>query len=324
MALPDKFRFMWNDQEELNKLFRPEGSPTDPAARTALSKDMVLHLFTECDEFLRTCGPWKIHRNVSSPDNRRARLIELADIGKYWLTLAQIWGYTEDELFEAMREKSMVVRQRHSEEWVQTLGRPSIIVDIDQILADYVLGFLQWLVEKKLVEVGIASDVRRLHKWAGHEALGMDAQTYGAYRHEFRVSGAHADLPVMPGADDFLIWAKRRWQVILLTSRPIHEYPNIYGETLMWLDRNGLPYDRVWWATDKGAACLDRGVAPNVKFMVDDEFRYVLQTADLGIQSFWMPVDPHNDHSRHDRPITKIRRLEDIMTIMGGVASERK
>lgn len=324
MALPDKFRHMWDDQWELNKLFRPEGPPTTNAGRTELSKDMVLHLFTECDEFLRTCGPWKIHRNVSSPDNRRARLIELADIGKYWLTLAQIWGYTEDDVFEAMREKSMVVRQRHSEEWIQTLDQPSIIVDIDQILADYVLGFLQWLVEKKLIEPDKALDVRKHHKWVDHTALGLDPQVYAAYRHEFRVSGAHADLPVMPGALDFLTWAKTMWQVIILTSRPIHEYPNIYGETLIWLDANKLPYDRVWWASDKGAVCLDRGVAPYVRFMVDDDFRYVLQMADLGIRSYWLPIDPYQDHSRHDRPITKIRRLADIMTIHGGQSSERK
>ncbi len=324
MAYIDRLQFLWDDQEQLNLLFRPEGPPTDREAMIALAKEMTLHMFSETDEFLRTLGAWKPHRRQAIRDNREASKIELADIGKYWMTLCQIRGFSAQEMFEAMRVKSMVVRQRHSEEYTQQLDRPSVIIDIDQILADYVRGFLDWMIEKGLTTKGIADSIRRRGGWIDHTMLMMTPGVYAAHRHEFRCSGRHAGLPVMSGAFDFLTWAKAQWQVILLTSRPIHDYPNIYGETLMWLDHNHLPYDRVWWTHDKGATCLDREVAGFVKFAVDDEFRYVLQMADLGIQTFWMPSNPSLTHTRTDRPITKITQLTDIITIYKGVTSERK
>lgn len=289
MAVPDMLKFLWQDQASLNALFRPDGPPLTAVGKTELAKEMVLHMFSETDEFLRTLGAWKPHRQSEKEFNREAAKVELADIGKYWVTLCQLFDISAEEMFEASRRKSMVVRQRHTEEWVSDLNRASVIIDIDQVLADYVFGFLSFLIFKGVVSVETAHTLRINNAWVDHRVLNIPRGQHATLLHEFRTTDQHIQLPIMPGARAFLDWCRERnWQIILLTSRPIHEYPNLYGETLMWLTHHQLQYDRVWWARDKAEICLDRNIRDHIVFAVDDDTRYIDQYMRAGIPVYWM------------------------------------
>ena len=72
----------------------------------------------------------------------------------------------------------------------------------------------------------------------------------------------------------------------MLTSRPIERYPNIYGETVEWLQNNELVYDFVWWALDKGEKVLSQNIGGRVKFALDDDPKYVARYAELGIPCY--------------------------------------
>jgi hypothetical protein len=283
----DRIQHLWDDQADLNKLFRPDGPPLNDEARTALVKEMSLHLISEVNSLLTATGAWKLHRREMVRYNPTLIGIELADIGKYWITLCQTYGLSPEDMFQKMMAKSMVVRQRHTEEWVIELNRPSVVVDIDNVLGDYVKGFTFWLVKAGLLPMGKAEELIDSGEWIGASSLGMTDAAYARVRHAFRAGEGFQCLPVMPGARGFLDWCRERWQIILLTSRPIHEYPNIHGDTIMWLNQHNLVYDRIWWAKDKADMLMDRDMLSQVVFAVDDERRYVEHLAEAGIRTFW-------------------------------------
>lgn len=314
MAIYDRWRQMWDDQWELNKLFRPEGPPTDHAARTALTKEFVLHLFSECDELLRRSGSWRSHRRLTERPNPAALLEELSDIQKFLITVAQVWGFSESDLFNAMMMKSMVVRQRHSEEFVLDLHQASVIVDIDNVLADYVVGFYSWM--RMTYPHLVPPDIKR-NIWIDHRTLGLAAREYARIQHEFRISDWHMNLPVMTGAADFLTWCREReLLIILLTSRPIAEYPNLYGQTLIWLEHNYLPYNAVWWARDKDQMVLSHENERFIQFAVDDDLRHAITLAAQGILTFWLRPDGVTDEDRaqvvHDGFIIPVSSLQEV------------
>src|SRR5437763_389761 len=107
---------IWADQETFNALLREHPQAEDQV--TEFLRDMGLNAVAEVDELLRTTT-WKKHRRVAGHrPNREHRLEEVTDLFKVWLTIAQGLGFTKAELRDAYWRKSMVVRQRHSEEWV--------------------------------------------------------------------------------------------------------------------------------------------------------------------------------------------------------------
>jgi hypothetical protein len=314
----DELERIWADQADFNRLFRDVESMTF-ARRTAETKELTLHLISECDELLRASGAWKFHRRVDVMENPRAIGLELADIFKYLISIAQVHGFSAQDLVRLYWEKSMVVRQRYSQEYVnRDLDIPAVIVDIDNVLADYITGFVAWLVRHADVSGEVAQSILDRPRYIKAETLAMTEEAYRIALHQFRVSGQHARLPIMPGAKEFLDRIQsRRWATILLTARPIDRYPNLFSETLTWLRHHGLPFQWIWWARDKGEAIRSVQPTPYIEWAVDDEFRYVEQMAAVGARVFWLnthgTTTPNQQWVLAEQPrITMIRSLQEL------------
>lgn len=283
---------MWQQQADLNRLFRPDGPPTEFAERTALTKEIVLHLISECDELLRKSGSWQPHRNIRHRrvmENRPAIAYELTDIHKYLISLYQIWGFTPDDMREYWAKKDMIVRQRHSEEFVKSLDQPSVLIDLDGVLADYIEGFLTFLRGHGIPDYIL--DGLRNKGWIDKATFAnwISEDKYDELRHQFRISGGFSRLPMLPGARSMVDWLhEQNYYVIILTSRPIHLYPNIYADTMLWLNDHELRYDFIWWAQDKGNMIEDLNILPHIRFAIDDDEKFVQQFARLGIRTFWL------------------------------------
>lgn len=281
---------IWEDQADFNRLFRrPEEFTFEQ--RTAETKELVLHLISEADELLRASGAWKFHRRVPVRENKRAVGYELADLFKYVMSVAQVHGITIEEFVQFYWEKSMVVRQRYAQEFVQTLDQPAMVVDIDNVLADYIRGFIVWLGEAKIIPTDVAADFYEHPRYVSARSLGLPEHLYDEAKHLYRISGQHAYIPSMYGAAQFLIrmqQARPDRSIILLTARPIDRYPNLYGETLAWIQQVGLPCHFVWWASDKGEAIRTSGIANHVELAIDDDWTHVEQFGRIGVTTYWL------------------------------------
>ena len=315
-----ELRRIWDDQADFNRLFR-DPSTFGFEQRTTETKELTLHLFSECDELLRASGAWKLHRRTEALENRRAVGYELADIFKYLMSIAQVQGFTVEDFVQFYWEKSMIVRQRYAQEHVQSLDNPAVVIDIDNVLADYIRSFVTWLANNNYIRHDLCASFVESPRYVDARAIGMLPNHYDEAKHLFRVSGEHANLSMMMNAGWFLqklLEDQPARSIILLTSRPIERYPNLYGETLRWLTTWGLPYHFVWWAGDKGEAIRTSQIANKVEFAVDDEWQYVEQFARVGVKTYWLNYTGHYD-SRQEmmmQYMTNIRMVRSLDEIV--------
>jgi hypothetical protein len=293
MDLNLELQRVWDDQRAFNLLFRP--NPDTSEEMTSQARDFVLFTGSEMHELLRTL-PWKKHRRMPHFRGNESHLLEEgADVFKCALSLLQIIGVKDwEHLINLYWRKTAVVRQRYREEWINKLDGAAVVVDIDNVLCDYVTGLGQWLLRHTLSEDPIAPRVRALMATGGYinaASLGIPEERWQAMKHSFRVSGAKRTLPVFPDAKPFLErCAAVGLRIVLLTSRPVDTYQNIYTDTILWLNDNQLPFDFVWWAaSDKAERILQmEGLREKIFAAVDDEARFVDQMCAAGISTFWL------------------------------------
>lgn len=290
LALGKELIRIWEDQAAFNLLFRQP--PTNDLEMAEQVRDFVVYTESELHELMRTMS-WKKHRNAPVLVNHGHRQDEVADVFKCVLSLLQITGQTPETLFASYWDKTAVVRQRYQEEWVRQINQPCAIIDIDNVLCDYITGILRWLHRH---DSGVPeATLQRLADegaYVNAETLGIPDERWKRLKHEFRVSGGKRYLSAFGGATSFLRALKERGlQIVILTSRPVDRYPNIYTDTLLWLERNDLPFDFIWWATDKGERVIEGGLRQHAKLFVDDERKYVDQMIQLKIPTYWMRRD---------------------------------
>lgn len=310
--LGQRLREIWDDQRAFNLLFRqPPGSEDEMSGQV---RDFTLYTESELHELLRTL-PWRKHRRLPIQFNEAHAHEEGIDAFKFMISILQIIGIDSlEQLIEVYWRKTAVVRQRYQEEWVQKIDRPCVVIDIDNVLCDYILGFVNWLQQTgKSVPVDF-DFLRETRPFLTAKTLSVTEEEWQRWKHEFRIGGFKRTLPVFADAYTFMYRMRCDGDlIVLLTSRPIDRYPNIFTDTILWLNDNRLPYDFVWWATDKAEriAQVD-GIRKHIRFAVDDHWRYVEQFASLGIKTFWLQryhdVRPLNtsDH------VTIVNTLTDV------------
>lgn len=281
---------IWEDQATFNRLFR--SPPTTHAERCEQTRDFVLFAESEMHELLRTMS-WKKHRKQNVEENAGHVRDECADVFKCTLSLFQINGMSKPEdLIDAYWRKTTVVRQRYTEEWVKSVDTDCAIVDIDNVLCDYITGICDWLVDNIAMTVDQQRRLRRMRDEqivVNAQSVGVDQALWQKWKHAFRVSGGKRTLPAFDDARAFLRSLHRLGlQIVLVTSRPIDRYPNMYTDTLQWLVDNDLPFDFLWWSGDKAERVLEGGLRQHVRFAVDDDVRYVRQYAESRIPVIWL------------------------------------
>jgi NTP pyrophosphatase (non-canonical NTP hydrolase) len=266
---------IWNDQRHFNLELRKDPTDMTEEEKTALTSDLVLHLENECHELLRHVK-WRKHRRTRTPANLTMVREELIDIFKLWMSLAQTWEPDLEVLAEAYWEKSAVVRRRHAEEFIRDSSRPSAIIDLDGVLADFVFGVGQWFQKHHIITDRQLTQVAQTGEFP--------TAIWKNHKHEFYNRGGFRHLPLMEGARDFIQWCRsQHWNVVFLTSRPIDRHPNILTDTIWWMQRYDVNADFVWWGSDKPAKLEQEEVLSHVQLVVDDNKDFIEQYVESGV-----------------------------------------
>lgn len=267
--------------------FRPsEGEPAvapSDEEKVELTKEYVLNLHREVDEILDEV-PWKMHRVYDGSGVVRSNVAEeIVDLLKYATGLAHIWGLTYEELCEEIDIKSDVVedrwRQEHDASAFQQSEAPIALLDLDGVLNEYPGPFIRFVNEHNS---GI--DLSTMAKI--EEAPYLKARM----KHLYRQSGIKRTLPRI---DTSVIAAQmlkaRGYAIVIMSQRPAEGYHRIYGDTLYWLRRNEVPYDRLIFVPDKQHKLVLAPYLPRIKLAVDDDPKVVLSLLDLGITNvYWL------------------------------------
>jgi hypothetical protein len=277
---------LFEDQRVFNRqIFDPAAPGSNLIERL---RNLGLGAVEEVMEFLRTYE-YKPHRRYKGRlQNVAHSHEELIDLFKFWLSLADAAGLEMDKVEELYYAKSRVVRYRFQEEWTAAIDKPCVIVDIDGVLADYYTGMMNWMrgSTEMLVEPWVL-DKLLPGTYLNAQTLQMSAGGWRELKHKFRTSGMKRTLPVYKDAKQFLEWCRGMgFLIILVTSRPIDEYPNLFTDTMTWLTNNQLPFDHLWWATEKAARIEEANVLQHAVFAVDDDARYVAQFRLKGVRTY--------------------------------------
>lgn len=289
-------------------------------------KDLGLGAIEEVMEFLRTYEYKPHRRHKGRLQNVAHSHEELVDLFKFWLSLADASGFPIDRLEEMYWAKSQVVRYRFQEEWASQIDSPCVIVDIDGVLADYCCGICNWLKKYGPSVLNLRTEsqysefrdrVERLqieHSYINAEILQVTHDEWRTLKHHFRIEGEKRVMPVYSDAPRFLQWCRSRgFKIILVTSRPINEYPNLFTDTMTWLTSNRLQFDYLWWATEKAERIQEGNVLSRTVFAVDDDPRYVNQFTAKGVRTYLLQRWNTNPEWPEMNPVTllDIERTEE-------------
>jgi hypothetical protein len=305
----DDLQKIWEDQASFNRQIRPD--PSTFEAKSMVTSELVLAATDELHELLRTTK-WKKHRQPRRYEVNLAHTTEeLVDVFKDFIGLCQTWNVSPQQLIEGYWAKSAVNRQRYSEEWVEHhIDGPVILLDLDNVLCDYIDGFGRWLMAWYAGRPFIEEVHKRVlnRQWIDAKTIRVNDQWFEGVKHEFRCGGFKRNLPVMPGAKEFVDWCRHRAMVILLTARPIDRYPNMLTDTVYWLNQNNIRVSHIWWGADKGKVVQLESIQKNVIFAVDDVLGHCHEYQDHGIESYWLGGSGHGEEL-----ITPVKSFDEIM-----------
>lgn len=195
---------------------------------------------------------------------------------------------------------------------MESLGRGAdmkniVVVDIDGVLCDYRLGLLYWIRQSWPSLAQKANEHLKVdNTWIDNHSMEVSYREWLGVLEMFRLSGGKQSLPVFPGAKTLLDWCKKSdFEIVLLTSRPIDIYSNIYRDTVEWLRNNKLPYDMILWSKSKADMVYKMRLLDKVLWAFDDELRHVIDYAKLDIHTIW--IDLYD--SRKDVAFTNVERF---------------
>jgi uncharacterized HAD superfamily protein len=305
------FNDLWADQYEFNKCILP----CKPEEMTDLQKQHWTNMYALClhkeiSEALDET-PFKPHRK--SKNIIKSNLLEeLIDIMKYWMCLAQVHGFTVNDIVEEYYRKSNVVKQRYFQEKMMSCDGKIAGIDIDGVLADYPRSFVEF-VNKQL---GTSYDYKKVTSYHVVESLGLPPEECLYLKHLYRETGQKKFIPIIEGAKQFLDELKTMgYTIVLLTSRPYDKYKRIYGDTQYWLSEGKLVYDAILWDEQKGERLIKEFGKDKVQFFVDDVINFANDISDMGIKCFLL-TKPYNENDELKEKVIRVNDFKDILEVI--------
>jgi len=275
---------MWEEQRDFNKLFLEP--PKNLKEQTAATKDYIIGLYSQAGALMREV-PWKPHRTESKLHNPAQVRNELSDILKYWISLCVVWGVSPEDAIEDFWRKSMVCRQRYSQEYVLDMNERMALVDIDGVIGDWNSLWRYWC--EHWLKPGSLTDIK----------------------HSFRCSGQKRYMKVF---DDAILFLERvrdaDIKIILCTSRPIDKYPNLLGDTLEWLVNNQIPFDAIWWSQHKTDSNKFLAILDQIVIAVDDDYGHALNYEKMGVKSYYLNREENTDSDSDSNQIQSLEEIE--------------
>lgn len=288
---------MWERQAEAQRFFNLNPEAMDNIARARASKDLILGLYEEAGELSREVTRFKAHILKGRPVERINVADEAADVLKYTIAIAQLYGVTAEEMFIAFMRKSDVVEDRARGQRTELEVNTRLIVsDLDNVIAD----LRPWQAKMSEAQGGAPMNDRTVQLL---ESLKADMYRGGGFR----------DMPAIEGAVEGMRTLREMgYKIILVTARPQWQYKRVYADTLHWLQEHGIVYDNILFEKDKAEAVYEHIFPARPKFFIEDRDKHCLEVAGIGVPVLLLNY-PHNAHITETDLITRVADWTDIV-----------
>lgn len=171
------------------------------------------------------------------------------------------------------------------------MGRKVVLVDIDNVIADYGGDFLRWATNGQLSPA--PSDLTSLHL---NDILQLDPDDYARLKDEWRSQGHKRNMTMLPGAHGALRRLHEWYDVRLISSRPVDRYKRIASDTVYWLEKNNLYeyVEDIIYAYDKFEAVQKMFVKGRVVAIFDDDPKNLIKFAGKREYQCYLIDRPYN------------------------------
>lgn len=301
---------LFKSQKEFNDLFYDLESLSDDE-KEEITKSLSLALHSEVSSLISAIN-FKDHKHNRREIDKCKILFESVDAFRYILSILNIWEISSDNFLKAFDDKDVFLNLRHSHGKKRWNKGPVVIVDIDDVIADFRNNFSSWVENRYNIDI----DVESPEYYFITDLVKHGINPEGVFL-DFVAEGGFRSLSPVEGAVEFLKGLRERgcW-IQLLTARPADNIRCFY-DTYGWLSDHDIVFDKIEFSTEKFRWCAtseyyDSG---SILFAIDDSPKHAEDYSQHGIKCC-VPMKSYNKQVWKNDNIITFSKFEEIFKII--------
>lgn len=283
-------------QLDYNKKIVGRSDQLSQELKEKITQDNVLCAHAELSALVNATH-YKNHHTHSEPlANRKTVLYETVDVIRYMMATLNTWGITSAEFENAFEKKDVYLKKHRDFQQKKWEGQPVAIIDIDDVLANFRVGFSDWLHKK----FGVRADVDSKEYYFITALSKINLNSEKVFK-MFLDDEGFAKLTIDNENVNLLHSLKQAgYWVHLLTARPEEELQCLY-DSYYWITKNEIPCDAISFSPEKFRWCAKSKYydSDKIMFAIDDAPKHAEDYAKHGIRCL-VPEKSYNDHLRHE------------------------
>jgi hypothetical protein len=234
-------------------------------------------------------------------------LFESVDIIRYVAAILNTWSFDHHQLSKAMELRNTHLRIRQEISNKKWNGEPVVVVDVDDVIADFRTRFYEWLESR-----GVKTDLegKEYYNTDAIVRAGIDPNTVFE---DFISQGGMMELqPVQWLLDEIQALKDSGHWIQILTARP-QENPMCEYATYAWLESWGVDVDAIGFSPEKYRWLTQQEyfLKGKVKFALDDSPKHALEYSTHGIRVL-APLKTYNEQLIDVKNIDVYRNQEEF------------
>ncbi len=192
-----------------------------------------------------------------------------------------------------------------------SIYKPAIGIDIDGVLGDSDRIFRKYI--KKYFGFNLTrQDVKDFFY---EKVLGIPQKEMEKFWQDFTDKKGWLEIPLLSGAKTALDYLKTKYQIIIITSRP----DAIKDLTLKWLEKNNIPYDKIYFVEEKKGENKLQKILSNgllIKTFIEDRLDISLEFVKEGIKVLLFDYPWNKTEQKIDSNIIRINGWKEALSYL--------
>jgi len=192
-----------------------------------------------------------------------------------------------------------------------SIYKPAIGIDIDGVLGDSDRIFRKYI--KKYFGFNLTrQDVKDFFY---EKVLGIPQKEMEKFWQDFTDKKGWQEIPLLRGAKTALDYLKTKYQIIIITSRP----DAIKDLTLKWLEKNDIPYDKIYFVEEKKGENKLQKILSNgllIKTFIEDRLDISLEFVKEGIKVLLFDYPWNKTEQKIDSNIIRINGWKEALSYL--------
>jgi len=214
------------------------------------------------------------------PQLDREKLLHAVDCLLYAASILSIQGIDVKTLLRVISSRQKMVRAMHdtANKYRKIPGDKCLVVlDIDGVIFPY-------------------PSLWDRFKEAHHK----DGKDIAEIKEMYRLSGLKATEPPLKGAPDLISFLQEQGcVVVLMSSRPVNLYPEVYMQTVLFLETYNMHPDLLFFKDHKPLSVELEDLWDRVAFFVDDEGRHLAGVKERNPEVCCVHIVSHDEPSQY-------------------------